>query len=452
MKKIAAFLIIFVALLGINTAVYGKYVIEYTNTIANIDIDRNPPKIEMLNIENTNTGYEKYANQTHTITAKIKVTEKNIIQNNFNKDNVQILIGGQVQNIPNMEISQIEKGNDYIIYKVVLQKILGDGILEIKVNAGTIIDKSNNQNKETKIATGITIDNTAPTTTFKQDVLENGKVNAIITANEGIRIVEGWKILDNNLSLSKQFPSNASYSLEITDYAQNKSEVEINITQATNIQINYGAFCFEKGWLMAQKDNPIAGKELIQSGSTNKVETMGFRILGQIDDDFIQVRNYLYSYWGEGSEALSERFEYKYHHGYIPENNYCPVKVGGGKYTNRASVNGKDIYTLMGGDGVNLAGNRDLTNSIPIPEEIAKQNLYGISALQIKLKDYSEYSIVYQIYINGYGWLKAASDGEETTYGYDKPITAYRIVLIPKTEKGRMIQTWNKDVGTSNVN
>ena len=150
MKKIAAFLIIFVALLGINTAVYGKYVIEYTNTIANIDIDRNPPKIEMLNIENTNTGYEKYANQTHTITAKIKVTEKNIIQNNFNKDNVQILIGGQVQNIPNMEISQIEKGNDYIIYKVVLQKILGDGILEIKVNAGTIIDKSNNQIKKLK--------------------------------------------------------------------------------------------------------------------------------------------------------------------------------------------------------------------------------------------------------------------------------------------------------------
>ena len=451
MKKIAAFLIIFVALLGINTAVYGKYVIEYTNTIANIDIDRNPPKIDMLNIENTNTGYENYANKTHTITAKIKVTEKNITQNNFNKDNVQILIGGQVQSIPNMEISQIEKGNDYIIYKIVLQKILGDGILEIKVNAGTIIDKSNNQNKETKIATGITIDNTAPTTTFKQDVLQNGKVNAIITANEGIRNIEGWDFLSNNSSLCKQFPSNVSYSIEVLDFAQNKSEVEINITQATYIEIKYGAYLYEKGWLPAEKDSKIAGKELIQSNSNNKVEIMGFKILGQIADDFIQVRNYLHTYWGEGSKAISEKFEYMYHHGYIPESGFCPVKIGGGKYTNRASINGKETYTLMGGDGVNLSNNRDL-DSKSIPEEIAKQNLYGISALQIKLKDYSEYSIVYQIYINGYGWLKAASDGEETTYGYDKPITAYRIVLVPKTEKERMIQTWNKDVGTSNIN
>ena len=37
------------------------------------NIDKNPPKIEITNIKNTNTGYENYANKTHTITATIKI-------------------------------------------------------------------------------------------------------------------------------------------------------------------------------------------------------------------------------------------------------------------------------------------------------------------------------------------------------------------------------------------
>ena len=64
---------IFLAIICININIYAKYIFDATYTIANIDIDRNPPKIELVSLENTNTGYEKYANQTHTITAKIKV-------------------------------------------------------------------------------------------------------------------------------------------------------------------------------------------------------------------------------------------------------------------------------------------------------------------------------------------------------------------------------------------
>ena len=59
---------------------------ENTIDVANMNIDRTKPKIELIEIQNTNTNYPKYANKTHTISFKIKVTEKNIGKNNFVKD------------------------------------------------------------------------------------------------------------------------------------------------------------------------------------------------------------------------------------------------------------------------------------------------------------------------------------------------------------------------------
>lgn len=51
-----------------------------------MNIDRTKPKIELIEIQNTNTNYPKYANKTHTISFKIKATEKKIKENNFVKD------------------------------------------------------------------------------------------------------------------------------------------------------------------------------------------------------------------------------------------------------------------------------------------------------------------------------------------------------------------------------
>ena len=80
MDKRKIFLLAFIIfILGINSIAYGKYVIDYVSTVAKIDIDRTPPKITILEMNNTNTNYEAYANKTHTLTAKIKVIEKNIV-------------------------------------------------------------------------------------------------------------------------------------------------------------------------------------------------------------------------------------------------------------------------------------------------------------------------------------------------------------------------------------
>lgn len=99
---------------------------------------------------------------------------------------------------------------------------------------------------------------------------------------------------------------------------------------------------------------------------------------------------------------------------------------------------------------MNRKGNKGNTSN-GIPEDISTQHLFGISALRIKLKDTSYYSIVYQIWVQNQGWLEAKSDDIETKYSYDKPISGYRVSLIPKTEKQYLIDFWNKDIGSDNI-
>ena len=60
-------------------------------------------------------------------------------------------------------------------------------------------------------------------------------------------------------------------------------------------------------------------------------------------------------------------------------------------------------------------------------------------------------SIVYQIWVEGKGWLEPVSDGVETTERFTKPFGAFRVELIPKTEKQYLIDNWKKDVKTNNM-
>ena len=148
LKKILLLIIIFITVISMNSFVQGKYIFEYTSTVAKIDIDRNPPKIELISISNTNTGYEKYANKTHTITVKVKVIEKNIKENLFNKNTIIANIENTRVNPEQLEIKEIEKTSDSIVYDIILKQLNGNGDLVIKIPEGTIVDKSYNVNQE----------------------------------------------------------------------------------------------------------------------------------------------------------------------------------------------------------------------------------------------------------------------------------------------------------------
>ena len=77
-------------------------------------------------------------------------------------------------------------------------------------------------------------------------------------------------------------------------------------------------------------------------------------------------------------------------------------------------------------------------------------NLEGF--VNFRLKDYSQFSVVYQIFVDKVGWINACSDGKECMYDKVSPMSAFRIALIPKSEKQYVIDTWNKDIGSYDFN
>ena len=109
-------------------------------------------------------------------------------------------------------------------------------------------------------------------------------------------------------------------------------------------------------------------------------------------------------------------------------------------------VNGKK-YFQFGGAGINAVDSTDINGNDKITAEESIKFHYGISGITLALKDYTDYSIVYQIYVSDVGWLEAASNGKETMYAKDKPMSAFRVALIPSSERESQINTWNKDIG-----
>ena len=61
MKKVLAIIILNILIISFCTNIYAKYVVQEEFCIANLDIDRTRPKIEVVNISNTNTEYPEYA-------------------------------------------------------------------------------------------------------------------------------------------------------------------------------------------------------------------------------------------------------------------------------------------------------------------------------------------------------------------------------------------------------
>lgn len=421
---------------------------ENTIDVANMNIDRTKPKIELIEIQNTNTNYPKYANKTHTISFKIKVTEKNIGKNNFVKDFFGFKLDENNINIAedNLSIKEIESTNEGKIYKIDIKEISGNGKLSMQIKEGVIIDKGGLKSESQNIDSGIIIDNTAPVGKFKEVKIQDGKVNGEITLSENIRKIDGWSFKDNNLKITKEFTNNISYQLPITDYAGNTSNVEVNITQATYINIVYASHNSCYGWSFGHGNYDVAGKDAIKVNPVYRTEALAFNISGNVDKDFVQANTYIYTYWGEGSKGKCTTSGLIYNYGYNPGKNAFK------------SMNSNDLVTInskkyfqFGGSGINGYLNTDANSQNPIPGEVANKYKYGISGITMKLKDYSQYSIIYQILVNGAGWVKTASDGSECTYNHNTPMSAFRIALVPKTEKQYVINQWNKDVGTFNM-
>ena len=432
--------------ISISTTIHAKYIFQNEFYIANLNIDRTKPKVELVNIENTNTAYENYANKTHTITIKVKITDKNMENIILDKDHINIKINDKYVDYVDIKISKAQDITDGGIYQIELSNLEGNGNLKVDILEGTAIDTGKLENELLEIDTNITIDNIAPKGDFLENKISGGKVNAVINLSEEIKPLEGWDFSDDKLKAEKEFTNNISYELPIVDYAGNKSVIEVNITQATYINIIYASHNSVVGWSFGYGNYDVAGKDAIEENNIYKTEALAFNVTGNIDADFVQAKAYIYTYWGEGSYGRCTTSGILYNYGYNPsDGSYKSMKS-----TDLVTIGNKKYFQL-GGSGINLCGNGDTNGNNTIPNDISTQYKYGISGINFKLKDYSQFSIVYQILIDKVGWIEVCSDGQECMYAKDKPMSAFRITLVPKSEKQYVIDAWNKDVGTFNL-
>ena len=276
--------------------------------------------------------------------------------------------------------------------------------------------------------------------------IADGKVKASIKLSEKIKNLEGWKMSEDGLTIEKEFTNNISYKLPICDFAGNEGNVEVNILKATYINLIYASHNSAVGWSYGYGNYDIAGKKAVEKDPNYKTEALAFNINGNVSKDFVQSRAFIHTYWGEGSYGKCLDTGLIYNYGYNPQN---------GQYKSMASsdlvtLNGKK-YFQFGGSGINADGNTDIYGKNPMPIPDAYQHKFGISGITFKLKNYSTYSIIYQILIEKVGWTRACSDGQECMYAKDKPMSAFRITLVPKTKKQYVINTWNNDAGTFNL-
>ena len=422
---------------------FSKYVFDISFISAKIQIDKRP-EIEVLSISNTNTGYEKYANKSHEISLKVKIIEKNITINLFNSDNIKITVNNEFIS-PSIKISLISSNHGEYIYQMTISNLTGNGNLNIIFPEGIIQDNLMQKNVFQKFSTGIFVDNISPNTSCEELSIENNKSQYIIHSDENLRPINGWDFYKNNSSLSKVFSSPISYPIILTDYAGNTAEVFVEVKHAKNIMLYYAN---HNGYYIKEFNNngQISGKQAIIDSSSNKSERVITYLDGNIDNHILQARVFDYTYWGENTATICNSSEIKYAYGYNPSSTTWYDITG----QNAIRFLGK-IALQLGGYGHNIAGNTCLNQTNPIPEEIAKQNLYGLSGIAFRLKNCEEYSIVYQIYVPSVGWLRASSDGEETTYSHDKPFSAIRMNIVPKSEKQNLINYWNRIIYTDYV-
>ena len=443
-KKIYILFIFFIFLFVIPffySSSFSKYIFDYSFVSTKIQVDKKP-KIEILSISNTNTGYEKYANNTHEITLKVKITEKNITVNHFNSEYIKIAIDNNYIS-PSMNVNLISSNNDEQIYSLSISNLNANGNLSVVFPQGLIEDNLGQKSDFQKFDTNILIDNISPSATCEELSIENNKSNYFIHGNEYLRPLNGWEISNANMSLSKIFSSPASYPIPITDYAGNVSEVLVDVKNAKNIMLyyaNYNNYTVSK----FNSNGEISGRQAIIDSSNYKTEMFVTCLDGDIDSSSLQARVFDYTYWGENTRAICHYSEIDYKYGYSPS----PTTWYDITQKNTIRFLGK-LSLQLGGQGHNSPKNSCSDFYMPIPEEIANQYLYGLSGIAFKLKDNDEYSIVYQIYVPKIGWLKASSDGEETSYSHDKPFSAIRINIVPKSEKQYLMNYWNEVIYTN---
>lgn len=302
--KISVMLLIGVIIILINTIIKAKYIFNNEFFIANINIDRTKPQIKLIDITNTNKGYEKYANKNHKIYITVKIMDNNLKSIFCDKEHIKVKIEDKYVMLQNMNIIKVDNLEENI-YRIELEEIKENGKLKIEFLEGVAIDNGDLKSDKVEFDTNIIIDNIPPKGEFVENKISDGKVNGIVNLSENIRKIEGWSLIENEgkFKIEKEFTNNISYQLPIRDLAGNEASIEINITKATYINLIYASLNSEVGWTYGYGNHDVAGAEAINKNPLWKTEVLAFNVSGNVEPDFLQARAYVYTHWGKDSIA-----------------------------------------------------------------------------------------------------------------------------------------------------
>lgn len=224
--KLSIFLGISIFIILISTSINAKYIIQNEFYVANINIDRSRPEIELIDIKNTNIGFETYANETHTITIRLRITEKNVKEVYFDKEHIKVKIDSNYVDNENIKLDIIENSQYGEIYQVQLNKPKTNGILKIEILEGTYINSLDLGNELKEIDTNIIIDNVAPEVAFTENKVNHGNICISINFSEKVKDINSWKISEDKLKIENNFIGDIFYKFYVEDYAGNKAFIK----------------------------------------------------------------------------------------------------------------------------------------------------------------------------------------------------------------------------------
>ena len=149
----------FIICLNVKTQIYAKYTISHNFDIANIELDRTKPTIQIIKEETTNIQNNKYANNKDEIILIAEIKERNIEKEAIDKSKITVKVENKTIN-PNIEIKKVEENKNTGKYQIKITNIQENGKLKIEFKEGTVTDTAKWKSAYYSYEPEITIKNT----------------------------------------------------------------------------------------------------------------------------------------------------------------------------------------------------------------------------------------------------------------------------------------------------
>lgn len=138
--------------------IYAKYVFTNEFYVANVNIDRTKPKIELVYIDNSNTDDKDYANKDTNIVIRLKIVDKNLKDVFLDKKHVNVQIGEKILEDVDIKFNEIKDIENDKVYEIQLKNLQENGNLKLNILEGTAIDIGGLESEMLEINTGIIVE------------------------------------------------------------------------------------------------------------------------------------------------------------------------------------------------------------------------------------------------------------------------------------------------------